>query len=128
MKNSNSVLLEPLGLKSLQEVSEYVRSVHLPNHSHMILSNALTLQEICYLLHLIINNDVEITKVENRAQILIHHKMYNNTALMSQLSQFIPTIHELIIKSNELGFVLITTQDVDKTYDYLMDKKASCCA
>lgn len=128
MKNSNVTLLKPLGLQNLQDVSEYIRSVHLPNHSHLILSNALTLQEICYLLHLIVNNDVKISKVENRSQILIQHEMYNDHALMTGLAKLIPTIHELIIKSNQVGFVLITGQDVDKTYDYLMNIKTSCFA
>jgi hypothetical protein len=111
-------LLKKIGIKSLFEIEDIIRSVHLPRGSTEYIRDVIPLPQICQLLYLMITRDVSIEPYNNNnnnknkkdnnknTHVLIKHNFHQEDNF-NGMSEYSPELHDLLNKSRETGFLIL---------------------
>lgn len=128
MEKNHNPILSQLNLKSLASIENYIKTIYLTKMERSFLHQALTLEDMVYLLYILQGEDIEITQVKSKNQLVISHRITENEDF-EELRNFSENLYDFIRKSDENGFIITAQENMlDEILMMIETDKTSCIA
>lgn len=128
MEQNHNPILSQLNLKSLASIESYIKTIYLTKMERSFLNQALTLEDILYLLYILQGEDIEIKQVKSKKQLVISHRITENEDF-EELRNFSENLYDFIRKSAENGFIITAQENMlDEILTMIEKDKTSCYA